>query len=86
MEATDLRVLGTLDEEKLTLPTRAEKYVIAFQDNDGTNIVIDGRHTAKRAQRDGKRVRVIFVNENDMVGRQSVLDRAIGFLLKKKEG
>lgn len=85
MDANNLHIHGELNEQKLKRPTRPDKYVVAFRDLDGKNIVIDGRHAAKRAQRMGKPVRVIFVNEGDMVGRQSVLDRAIGFFLKKKE-
>lgn len=86
MPARDLQILGSLNEQKLRASTRPNKYIVAFCDFDGKNIVIDGRHAAVRAQRTGEPVKVIFVHENDLVGRQTVLDRAIGFLLKKKEG
>lgn len=79
-----LEIVGGLNDEKLGKAGREEKVVVVLKDIDGKAYVIDGRHHTERAKRKGQPVRVVFVNEDELVGRQTALDRLIGMILRKK--
>jgi hypothetical protein len=55
-----------------------------MRDLDGTLYVVDGRHHTAKAKLTGEKIDVVIVHENEVVGRQSAIDRVIGMLLNKK--
>lgn len=85
VDAADLVVHGDLLDWKLQLPDRPGKIVVAYEDIDGKRIVVDGRHATSRAKRRGETVRVVFVQEDEILGTQTVLERLMGMLSSGKE-
>lgn len=80
VDANDLTIVGRLDEDKLS--GDKEKTILAVRDTDGTAYVVDGRHAAARARRNGKPVRVVFVDDDTQLGNQTALERLLGMLKK----
>lgn len=80
IEAEGLDVPGELLDWKLQLSDRPGKLIIAYRDMDGKKLVVDGRHAATRAKRRGDKVSVVFVDEDEVLGNQTVLERLLGML------
>lgn len=84
MDPAKLTVVGDIDESKLQ-PTGRKKLVLVLRDTDGTNYVVDGRHTTERAKREGTKVKVVFITDDVQLGRQSAIERLLGMLTPRKK-